>query len=101
MNKLWMKLKVNFGSTANHNAVELSCLAEGDFLYTVGGVNTEEREPDATLSIGDDKVPTIIFEFEDKHRSCRKLDLWCRSFFCTAGVRQVIGFKMYPKTKDG
>jgi hypothetical protein len=68
----------------------------GRRLFTINAAgNVRSREPDATLTIPNN-IPSIIVELEDKNRSLVKLNLWCRGYFHTPGVRQVIGIKMYP-----
>jgi hypothetical protein len=68
----------------------------GRELFTINAAgNTSSREPDVTLT-RPNNVPTIIVELEDKNRSLVTLNLWCRGYLHTPGVRQVIGIKMYP-----
>jgi hypothetical protein len=65
----------------------------GRRLFTINAARNVSS--DVTLT-KPNNIPSIIVELEDKNRSLIKLNLWCRGFFHTPGVRQVIGIKMYP-----
>jgi len=91
-----------FGNYGVNQCNDIFRAGGGRRLFTINAAgNTSLREPDVTLSMGANHVPTIIVEFEDKNRSLVKLNQWCRGFFHTPGVRQVIGIKMYPPNSNG
>jgi hypothetical protein len=87
---------------AIHECNDIFCVGGGRRLFTTNASGkTSLREPDVTLTRKGNHVPTIIVEFEDKNRSLDKLNQWCRGFFYSPGVRQVIGVKMYPPDNYG
>ncbi|CAK4699792.1 unnamed protein product, partial [Aphanomyces euteiches] len=78
------------------NECNRACQVRGGRIqFTISGNgNIADREPDTAFTPPGTNIPTIIFEFSHHHESFVAVDQWCREYFFTPGVRQVIAFKM-------